>query len=378
MSLTKAAALLSLAAALVFVTPDGAAAETAGAGQAAAGQAAPAGPARTPQQAYDTYCVACHGADGKGADIEIAKIVPLPDFSDCSFASREPDADWLAVSHYGGPVRGFSPIMPAFTAMATADELQLAVSHTRTFCQDSRWPRGELNLPRPLITGKAYPEDEAVLTVTSSGQELTTEWLYEKRIGPVDQVEIAVPIGAAESGTGWAAGLGDIALEYKRTLAHSLERGNIFSASAEAILPTGRDSKGLGGGVFVFEPSVTFGQILPRDGFLQAQVGFEIPAADDHENESFWRVAVGKSFSEARFGRSWSPMVELLASRAFETGARIEWDVVPQMQVTLNQRQHVMLSGGVRVPVNERSGRSTQVIVYLLWDWFDGGFTDGW
>ena len=33
---------------------------------------------------------------------------------------------------------------------------------------------------------------------------------------------------------------------------------------------------------------------------------------------------------------------------------------------------------GVRVPVNETAGRDTQLVMYLLWDWFDGGFFDGW
>jgi hypothetical protein len=41
----------------------------------------------------------------------------------------------------------------------------------RTFCASDAWPRGELNLPRALVTEKAFPEDEAVLTtsVATSG-----------------------------------------------------------------------------------------------------------------------------------------------------------------------------------------------------------------
>jgi hypothetical protein len=46
--------------------------------------------------------------------------------------------------------------------------------------------------------------------------------------------------------------------------------------------------------------------------------------------------------------------------------------------VTLNRRQHIRASVGVRTPVNNRMGRSTQIVFYLLWDWFDGGFTAGW
>ena len=74
----------------------------------------------------------------------------------------------------------------------------------------------------------------------------------------------------------------------------------------------------------------------------------------------------------------WSPMMELLADRDIVTGAKTNWNVVPQFQVTLNKRQHIRANVGVSVPANNRVGRSTQVVFYLLWDWFDGGFLEGW
>ena len=336
---------------------------------------------RTGQQVYAEICITCHGPDGRG-QTEMAKTITLPDFTDCGFAVREPDRDWLAVAHYGGPARGFSPLMPPWSGTLTSADLQLAVSHVRTFCRDDRWPRGELNLPRPLVTSKAFPEDEAVIEfgalVDEVGENETT-FVYERRIGALNQVEVALPFGAIEDAAGgWSRGVGDIALGYKRVLTHSLRRGNILSVSGEVLLPTGNESRGLGKGTTVFEPFVAFGQILRGNAFLQAQAGFEIPADNDLETESFWRVAFGKSFSQPRFGRTWSPAVELLAARALETGASIEWDLVPQLQITLSARQHVMVSGGVRIPVNERENRSPTIVTYLLWDWFDGGFFSGW
>lgn len=51
---------------------------------AAAQQAA--APVRTGQQVYETICVTCHGPDGKGGvNLELEKVIELPDFSDCSF-----------------------------------------------------------------------------------------------------------------------------------------------------------------------------------------------------------------------------------------------------------------------------------------------------
>ena len=90
------------------------------------------------------------------------------------------------------------------------------------------------------------------------------------------------------------------------------------------VLPTGKENEGLGGGVTVFEPFVTVGQILPSDGFLQGQAGFEIVASQDASHEVFWRGVFGKSFVQGEFGRTWSPMVELLGAtelRGWSAGA---------------------------------------------------------
>jgi len=56
----------------------------------------------------------------------------------------------------------------------------------------------------------------------------------------------------------------------------------------------------------------------------------------------------------------------------------MNWDILPQLQVSLNKRQHILASAGVRVPMNNTMGRATQVVFYILWDWFDGGLRDGW
>src|SRR5690606_42017278 len=91
-----------------------------------------------------------------------------------------------------------------------------------------------------------------------------------------------------------------------------------------------------------------------------------------------WRAAVGRSFQQGRFGRLWSPMLEILAARPLVSGAKTEWDLLPGVQVTLNRRQHVRLAGGLRVPVTDTDTRRKSGIVYLLWDWYGGGGFEGW
>jgi mono/diheme cytochrome c family protein len=337
---------------------------------------------RTGRQVYETACAACHGVNGRGAPaLASAYPLPAPDFTDCAFATREPDSDWLAVSHRGGPARAFDRLMPAFGDALTREELERAVEHVRTFCTDDRWPRGELNLPRALVTTKAYPEDEAVMTVIADSGAVTSKFVYERRIGARSQVEVIAPLAFSERGDGdWTGGVGDLAFAFKRTLHHNHVRGRILSAALEVVTPTGSTERGIGGGTTVLEPFVAYGQVLPNDVFLQFQSGAGIPFDRDHDDEVFWRGVFGRTLAGGPwgFGRSWSPMLEVLGSRELRAGAAVHWDVVPQMQVTLSRRQHVRLNGGVRIPMNERQGRTTQVLVYLLWDWFDGGLKSGW
>ncbi len=183
--------------------------------------------ARSGQQLYKTACAACHGSDGRGAAQAMTGLeTPLPDFTDCRFASREPSADWMAVVHQGGPARGFSEMMPAFGEALGQEEIEKVVAYVHSFCRDRSWPRGELNLPRPLVTEKAFPEDEAVLTTsvaTEGPGSVTNDFLYERRFGARNQIELNVPVSAlqVENG-GWRGGVGDITFEYKRVLFHSL------------------------------------------------------------------------------------------------------------------------------------------------------------
>ncbi|MFW6198238.1 MAG: c-type cytochrome [Acidobacteriota bacterium] len=342
------------------------------------------------EELYEIGCAKCHGMDGTGVDPETVGFdVPLPDFTDCEFVSREPDGDWIAVAHEGGPVRAFDRTMPAFGEAFTDRQLQLIMDHVRTFCTDDAWPRGELNLPRALVTEKAFPEDEAVWTSTidaEGGGGVVNELLYERRFGPRGQVEVSLPLGLREMGAGrpgdteWKAGIGDLAVGYKYALWHDYGRGAIFSLGGEVILPTGTGSAGLTKDTVVLEPYASFGQILPSDAFFQAQVGAELPTDTDvADNELFWRGALGRTWTTGRFGRAWSPMVELLGKAELaDGGTEVQWDLLPQVQVSLNTRQHVLGNVGVRLPLTESGQRDTQLLVYVLWDWFDGGFFQGW
>ncbi len=339
----------------------------------------------TGKEIYRAACVACHSADGRGAGrSSVGFETRLPNFTDCNFASREPDSDWKAIIHNGGPARGFSRIMPSFDEALTSEQIDKVVEYLRGFCASPAWPRGDLNLPRAMVTEKAFPEDESVLTTAINARgapAVAQELVYERRFGAGNQLELAVPFSFERRNPGrWAGGIGDVALGYKRLLAQSFRTGSILSVSGEVALPTGDPNRGFGNGVTVFESFASYGQILPSNSFLQLQAGVEVPThTDELSRAAYWRAVLGRSFSQDRgLGRTWSPMVEFLADRDFQTGARTNWDVLPQLQVTLSKRQHIMANFGVRVPATNTAGRPVQVMFYLLWDWFDGGLREGW
>ena len=351
------------------------------------------------EELYQASCANCHGPDGTGLpDALLAFEEELPDFTDCDFAVREPDADWIAVAHEGGPVRGFSEMMPAFRGALTEEQIGRVISYIRTMCTDARWPAGELNLPRLLVTEKAYPEDEWVIEAdaASDGDAATAAFVYEWRFGPQSQVEFVLPYGwgrmpTAPTGRGGGGnatsgglvhGLGDIALGVKHAAFHDGDAGTILSFMGEVILGTGDQGAGPGSGRTWIEGFMSFGQLLPGDGFLQAQLGAKTPIVgdtDDHiSTELFAQGALGMTWSRTPWGRAWSPAIEVLVKRATLDGSDTRIDLVPQVQVALNTRQHVLANFGIAIPTTARAGRSPRFLAYVLLDWFDGGFFEGW
>jgi mono/diheme cytochrome c family protein len=345
------------------------------------------------QQIFKSACAACHGSDGRGTAKEIAGFErprTFPDFTACDQTSPEPNVTWKDVVTHGGPTRGFSDIMPSFSEALTSEQIDDVVAYLRGLCRNPHWPRGELNLPRALVTEKAYPEDEVVI---STGLNATgapggaTHIVHEQRFGMKNQIEVDVPINYQDLNHTWYGGVGDTTLGVKRVMFSKLQSesilkpsGSILSLFGGAILPTGNRARGFGTGTTTFEAFAAFDQLFPTNTFIQTQFGADLPRQTDIAPQSiFFNTAIGQSFAANHgLGRLWSPMFEFLGARDLVDKAKTNWDVVPQMQVTISKRQHIRFDLGVRVPVNNTSGRQIQVMFYLLWDWFDGRLNEGW
>jgi mono/diheme cytochrome c family protein len=343
--------------------------------------------AKSGKEIYVKGCITCHGPEGKGMPQPTLGFEPpatFPDFTACVATAREADDFWKPIVSHGGPARGFSEIMPSFTELLTSNQIDAVINYLRSFCRESAWPRGEMNLPRSLVAEKAFLEDEVLFStsISAKGETGTShKIIYEKRLGIRNQIEVALPFSFHPlNGGSWRGGVGDFVFGYKRMLIGNLRTGSVLSVQGEAILPTGNSAKDFGKGVAVFEAFASYGQLLPANSFFQFQSGIELPKDSDIANRAvYWRTMFGKSFYQGRgIGRMWSPMVELLADRELATGEKTYWDLAPQFQVTLNRRQHIRANAGLKIPMNDYSSRSMQVMFYLMWDWFDGGFFDGW
>src|SRR5215510_6220241 len=170
----------------------------------------------TGKDIFEAACIGCHGPRGKGQPQSTLGFEPpstFPDFTDCNGSAREKNFDWRATIHEGGRARGFVEIMPSFGEALNSDQIEKVMQYLRQQCLDSAWPRGELNLPRALVTEKAFPEDEMVLTGgvdSTSPHNVTSQFVYEKRFGARNQLELAVPFSLLHpENRSWVGGVGD-------------------------------------------------------------------------------------------------------------------------------------------------------------------------
>jgi cytochrome c553 len=340
----------------------------------------------TGQQIYGTACVACHGGDGKGTATSIAgfsKPDTFPDFTRCDQTTPEMNTDWKAVVVHGGRYRGFSQIMPSFKEALTDEQIDKVIAYLRHLCRENNWPRGELNLPRALVTEKAYPEDEAVISTAVNAKgapAVESHIIHEQRFGKNNQIEIDVPVNFQDQNHTWYGGVGDTTLGVKRVMFSNLNWGSIFALQGSILIPSGSRARGFGSGTTTFETFAAFDQLFQTNTFVQTQFGADLPRHAAISPQSiFFNSAVGQIIaSDRRLGRAWTPMMEFIADRDLVDMAKTDWDLLPQMQVTISRRQHIRGDLGVRIPITNTAGRAVQLELYLLWDWQDGKIDEGW
>lgn len=293
---------------------------------------------------WDAWCARCHAQDGSGKLDEPTVTVEPMDFTDCKITSPEPDADWERAIAKGGPGVGLSPQMPAFEDSLTAAQIAGFVSHMRGFCKETGWPSGNTNFPRPLVTEKAFPENEfLILPAISHEREVTLTALYERRLGKRSMVEIGIPFHND--------GVRDVEIAFKHAV-HSNEV-RIVSLGLETVVS--RDTA-------VFEPFISAGAML-GDWYLQGQVKVELPVDRKKADRAFvYNAYLGRDTSQAP--NTWTLGVEL-------NGENHEISLTPQVRKGLTGTGALAASIGAMVPLNEREERGVRWVGYLLWEFLE-------
>jgi len=303
---------------------------------------------------WSAWCARCHAEDGSGKIAEPTVTVEPMDFTDCKVTTPEPDADWVRAIAKGGPGVGLSPQMPGFEDSLTTEQISGFVSHIRGFCRDRGWPSGNSNFPRPILTEKAFPENEFVILPAishdredeSSAREFEFKGVYERRLGKRSMIEFAVPIQND--------GVDELEIAFKHALySGSLSRGApIVSLGLETVI-----LKDYG----VFEPFVAAGVML-RDWYIQAQLKAELPTNRDKADRVFvYNAYLGRDTSAAP--TTWTIGVEL-------NGEDRELALTPQVRKGLTGTGALAASVGVMVPLNERE-RGVRWVGYLLWEYLE-------
>lgn len=340
---------------------------------------------REGKQLYDQACASCHGDDGKGVTTGLGVKTPLPDLAWCVFNSEEPDQDWALVIAKGGPAIGRSIDMPSFGDSLTEEQIRQVIAYTRTFCPE-RWPRGELNFPRPLVTGKAWPENEVVLS-WAFGRKPDTEknglfsLTFEKRVGPRGQVEVTLPFELLDPpGAGALGGIGDVEVGAKYVLYDSLKTLTIVSGGVDIGFPSGAMRRGTGKGTATVAPFLAAGKAW-GDFVLQASLKLEQPLVERRApKELLYNVAFMHPLS------SFERQGGAIMTAQLELNGKTEWGLDDakdfQLFITPGLRKGLTRSGvwaaaiGVQFPVTGVKDFEYRIMGYLLWEyppwrWFD-------
>jgi mono/diheme cytochrome c family protein len=310
---------------------------------AAAGREGGQQPTTIPEM-WNAWCARCHAEDGSGKLAAPTVTVEPMDFTDCKVTSPEPDADWERAIAKGGPGVGLSSEMPAFEDSLSPEQIAGFVSHIRGFCKDTGWPSGNTNFPRPILTEKAFPENEfLILPAISHDGEYEVTALYERRLGKRSMFEIGVPV------------TNDGVDEVEAAVKHALYSSN------RSILSLGLETA-MASDVVVFEPFVSMGTVL-RSWYLQGQLAYELPTNLEQASRAFvYNAYLGLDTSAAP--NTWTLGIEL-------NGEDKALALTPQVRKGLTGTGALAASIGIKLPLNYREERGVQWVGYLLWEYLE-------
>lgn len=331
------------------------------------------------QEIFQANCAVCHGTNGSpDPDSPLVQglgVVPA-NFSDALFNSREPAEDWEIVAKHGGPALGFSDKMPAFGEVLPEEDIDAVLEYVKTLGGEHDYPDGALNLFLPVRTKKAFPEDEWVWKQRFTGQDGDDAWKntleYEFRIGERWQGVLEVT-HETEGGDGE---FGHFEPGFKYVMMHDRQAGYIFTLGGNLGIPLNGDAE------WEALPYLAYGKILNDAWTFQGSGRLKMSLEDsDHGSAEFASIV---HYTHTPWPRSVFPGLEVVAEMPFERGSgpgkksAVQVSVLPQVRIGLSKRGHVAINAGVELPLNDTERYDWRAYAYLIWDFADGGFFEGW
>ena len=235
------------------------------------------------------------------------------DLTDPLFNSREPRADWFLVVKYGGARLGLSSQMPGFDGALSDERIEELVEHLKQLVDTSRFPPGELNFLRPILTTKAFPEDEALLiTRFESGtppaaDNLLSTLYYARRFGARYQGEVKLNHFAEDGGS---AEVEELELGFKWAFHDNLERQALYTLGLEFAFPI-EDSEASEAAI----PYLSFARGLSDAVTLQGQLKAVLPFDDVDLGRA--RLSAIVHWMPSMWPRSVSPALEVAITEPF-------------------------------------------------------------
>jgi mono/diheme cytochrome c family protein len=327
------------------------------------------------KELYTDACASCHGDDGKGKVAGLGVTAELPDFTWCAFNSEESNRDWALVVAEGGPAAGRSEQMPSFRNVLTEEQIDLVIAYLRTFCTED-WPSGELNFPRPLVTEKAWPENEIVFTwnfarTPAKDRETQFAWTFEKRIGARGQIELSIPFNIRDPKDGaTVGGVGDLEAGLKYVLYDNPESLFILSGGLGLGIPTGSFRRELGEGTTTLAPFLATGKAW-GDFVAQGSLKFEYPFVSRRAPKAvFYDLALSYPIFDQGRGTEAHAMMEFNATSEWgnQNPKHFQLYLTPGFRKGLTPAGNWAVAFGVQVPVTREREANYRVLGYLLYE----------
>lgn len=328
--------------------------------------------ARSAQEIYTAYCVACHGSAGQPQPATATQLGVMPaDFSDPLFNSREPGDDWFLVIKHGGWALGLSERMPAFGESLTDTEISAVVAYIKGLADTTGYPPGELNFVALLRTAKPYPEDELVWQTRwedtgGAEDELKTTLEFEKRFGKATQTLLELSYKNVNGENRFD----QFEFGVKYVLAADLQRREIFTGTLAACMSlTGDDA-------IEIIPSLRYARQLSDPLVMQTSMRAKLPKSAPSTGEL--ELAVGLQWIRSEWARSIMPALELISEVPLEReGDPVRFSLLPQFRYGLTRGGHVAIKFGAELPLNDRR-YDYRFYTSIHWDYADGSLLSGW